>query len=78
MVDAVPAPEPASVVDPVPDTAPAPDMAPAPAADGGQPDPWAGQEPIEPGPQDSGRPEPGAQEPGPDGPGAPESSPYWP
>ena len=72
MVDAVPAPEPAPVVDPVPDTAP------APAADGGQPDPWAGQEPIEPGPQDSGRPEPGAQEPGPDGPGAPESSPYWP
>ena len=78
VVDAVPAPEPASVVDPVPDTAPAPDMAPAPAADGGQPDPWAGREPIEPGPQDSGRPEPGAQEPGPDGPGAPESSPYWP
>ena len=60
-----------------------PDPAPAPDAQGGQADPWVGQEPIEPGPQDSGRPEPGAGEPGalepgPDGPGAPESSPYWP
>jgi ribonuclease E len=77
--DADPAVELTPVVDVVPAPAmdPVPDPAPAPGAEGGQPDPWAGQEPIEPGPQDSGRPEPGGQEPGPDGPGSPESGSYW-
>jgi len=79
VAEPVPAAEPAPAGDAAPVTEPAPaaDAAPAPGAEGGQPDPWAGQEPIEPGPQDSGRPEPGGQEPGPDGPGSPESGSYW-